>query len=231
MSAILQSGQHPDADQLSAFVEDSLPLHEHQATLAHLATCADCRAIVYLAETAAIDQSVQPKPVVARKPWLSGWNLAWPAAAAVACLIFLILPLRNINKARPVTTARLQPASPPLVSPPQVASVLEPQPKPAPADSSASPPPAAKSPHAASEPTPQPASALDRAAENKSYPQLPLPANASQRNPAAFQSLMSHAQQSPNSNTSSVAGASNGNHAIHGGLDQANLNKNDAEGV
>ena len=48
MSEILQAGQHPDADQLNAFVEHTLPAHEQQQTLAHLAICPACRQIVAL---------------------------------------------------------------------------------------------------------------------------------------------------------------------------------------
>ena len=48
MSELLQSGQHPDADQLSAFLEHALPAHEQEETLAHLAICPHCRSIVAL---------------------------------------------------------------------------------------------------------------------------------------------------------------------------------------
>ncbi len=48
MSELLQAGQHPDADQLNAFVEHTLPAHEQQQTLAHLAVCPACRQIVAL---------------------------------------------------------------------------------------------------------------------------------------------------------------------------------------
>ncbi len=48
MSDLLQPGQHPDADQLSVFVEQALPPHEREQILAHLAICPDCRSIVFL---------------------------------------------------------------------------------------------------------------------------------------------------------------------------------------
>ena len=48
MSDLTQFGQHPDADQLTAFVEHALPPHEREQTLAHLATCEHCRAVVAL---------------------------------------------------------------------------------------------------------------------------------------------------------------------------------------
>lgn len=88
MSEVLQSGRHPDADQLSAFVEQALPAHEREATLAHLAVCAECRAVVALSQAAAepLATSVD-KP--ARKVWFGGWNLAWSAVAVVAALLIV----------------------------------------------------------------------------------------------------------------------------------------------
>ena len=37
MSEALQFGQHPDADQISAFVEQALPAHEREQMLGHMA--------------------------------------------------------------------------------------------------------------------------------------------------------------------------------------------------
>src|ERR1017187_9988807 len=86
MSELLQSGQHPDADQLSAFIEHALPAHEQEQTLAHLAICPHCRSIVALSLPPA-EELPEPHPEPVRRPWLSGWNLVWPAAAALAALI------------------------------------------------------------------------------------------------------------------------------------------------
>ena len=41
--------EHPDANVLAAFSEQSLPLSEREPVLAHLARCADCREVVALA--------------------------------------------------------------------------------------------------------------------------------------------------------------------------------------
>ena len=101
MSELLQPGQHPDADQLNAFVEHALPQHEHQQTLAHLAICPDCRTIVSLS-LPTVEESPVPEPEPARKPWFSGWNLAWPAAAALAGLV-VILYVRNAATTRSST--------------------------------------------------------------------------------------------------------------------------------
>jgi hypothetical protein len=90
MSEHFQPGQHPDADRLSAFIDDSLAPHERQETLTHLAQCSDCRSIIFLAQEAAVDDTpaaeLIPQPAPVRKPWFSGWTLAWPAAV-LACLI------------------------------------------------------------------------------------------------------------------------------------------------
>jgi len=118
MTTHLQPGQHPDADQLNAFAEHALPLHEQQATLAHLATCADCRAIVYLAQPLAFEPSIHPHPATPRHTGFSRWMLAFPAAAALACLIVLTIHIHNLatekNQVTAVNTAHDQ--APPLPS-------------------------------------------------------------------------------------------------------------------
>lgn len=148
MSTFFQPGQHPDADQLNAFVEHALPLHEQQATLAHLAACADCRAIVYFAQPAVLEAPAQPQPVAAPRSWFSGWMLAFPAAAALACLIFLTVHLRNAanakNQIAAVNTSQVE-QTPPLPSP---------APPPEPAVSSKPAPAQVRTPHAMAAPSP-----------------------------------------------------------------------------
>jgi hypothetical protein len=51
MSEPFPHGHHPDADLLSAFAQHVLPDHERLETIAHLAECADCRQIVFLAQS------------------------------------------------------------------------------------------------------------------------------------------------------------------------------------
>jgi hypothetical protein len=94
MSDLLQSGQHPDADQLSAFIEHALPAHEQEETLAHLAICPHCRSIVALSLPPAEEMpEVQPGPI--RRPWLSGWMMVWPAGVALAALVLAGIYIRN----------------------------------------------------------------------------------------------------------------------------------------
>jgi hypothetical protein len=120
MSELLQSGLHPDADQLNAFVEQTLPPHELEQTLAHLAVCPDCRQIVALSLPPADDPL--PRPV--HKPWFFRWNLVWPAVAAVTAIVFIIALVRNNattrnNAGAPTQVATSNPPAPlqPLTTP------------------------------------------------------------------------------------------------------------------
>ena len=127
MSELLQSGQHPDADQLSAFIEHALPAHQREETLAHLAICSHCRSIVAFSLPPA-EELPQPHPEPARRPWLSGWNLVWPAAVALAALVFAGIYIRHglvvPTHAPPTQTAQSFPP-PPLDQPPPPTLKLE----------------------------------------------------------------------------------------------------------
>jgi hypothetical protein len=98
MSESLQFGHHPDADEISAFVEQALPAHEREAVLGHLAMCAECRAMVALS-LPEVEAPAQTVSVPARKPWWLGWNLALPVAGAIAAaaLAFVYLYPSNIT--------------------------------------------------------------------------------------------------------------------------------------
>ena len=102
MSELLQSGQHPDADQLGAFVEHALPPHLQQQTLAHLAICPDCRTIVALS-LPPLEKLPEPPLQLARKPWFRGWNLVLPAAAVLTAVV-VIIHFRNAATIKSNTT-------------------------------------------------------------------------------------------------------------------------------
>jgi Carboxypeptidase regulatory-like domain len=118
MSDVHQLGHHPDADQISAFVEQALPAHERKQMFDHLAVCAECRELVALS-LPAIEEPEPVKPVAAsaRRPWWSGWNLALPAAAVLAGLSAFVLYIHNSASAPnaspqpPMATLR-EPAAP-----------------------------------------------------------------------------------------------------------------------
>ncbi len=121
MSDGLQFGRHPDADQLSAFVEQALPAHEREATLAHLAICAECRAVVALSQPAAAPHSA-PAENPARRAWFHGWNLVWPATATLAALALAIVFVYHSNSTRssPGAPAEMAVARPPApIAPPR----------------------------------------------------------------------------------------------------------------
>src|ERR1035441_10896603 len=99
MSELHQSGLHPDADQLNAFVEHALPPHERERTLAHLAGCPACRAVVSLSLPPAAE-APRPQAEPVRRPWFLGWNLARPVAAAFAALVPLVLYVHRTETSR-----------------------------------------------------------------------------------------------------------------------------------
>ena len=106
---------HPDADQLTAFAEQALPLHEREQTLVHLAVCGPCREAVFLAQQA-IPVEV-PAAATARRPWFAGWNLVWPAVAALAGVVGLSVYLRHgtsIEHPAPPVTVAVAPPEPVL---------------------------------------------------------------------------------------------------------------------
>jgi hypothetical protein len=93
MNPTAQSGMHPDAESLTAFAEQLLPVAERDHILAHMATCGRCREVVFLAQHAASQD--QPVPSAASPPaprkqlasWLNSWRWMWIPATAFAGLI------------------------------------------------------------------------------------------------------------------------------------------------
>jgi len=92
----LQSGYHPDADQISAFVEHALPAHEREQMLDHLAACEECRAVVAMS----LPEVEEPEPArmphaAPRRSWWSGWMLAWSLTGALAAVVLSVIFIRN----------------------------------------------------------------------------------------------------------------------------------------
>jgi hypothetical protein len=96
MSEQLQLGHHPDADEIGAFVEHALPAHERERMLSHLAVCAECREIVALS-LPEIEEPAPAVPAHVRKPWWSGWMLAWPIGAALAATACVVLYIHHAS--------------------------------------------------------------------------------------------------------------------------------------
>jgi Carboxypeptidase regulatory-like domain/Putative zinc-finger len=84
-----QPGIHPDADQLSVFVEGATTTREQERMLAHLAECAECRKAVFLMPPREETQAATATPV---KGWM--WRRLLPVglpAAALACALIAAL--------------------------------------------------------------------------------------------------------------------------------------------
>ena len=122
MSERLHPGQHPDADQLSAFAEHALPDLERLETLAHLAECSDCRRIVFLAEQAREMETPIPHALPGRIGWLRNWRYLGPVAVAVTCglLIFPFLLRKRPVDAPQRPAIALESGSPIPASPAQL---------------------------------------------------------------------------------------------------------------
>jgi hypothetical protein len=103
--------QHPDADTLTAYVEQLLPLSERKLVLEHISVCSDCREIVFLAvpENAVVagPEALVPEALVpdaaataipAHRRWFltPGFGLAASIAAMAAAITLVIeIPHRN----------------------------------------------------------------------------------------------------------------------------------------
>jgi hypothetical protein len=101
--------QHPDADTLTAYVEQLLPLPERKLVLEHIAVCSNCREIVFLATPenaivagpeAQVPEALLPEAaaVPARRRWFltPGFGLAASIAAMAAAITLVIeIPHRN----------------------------------------------------------------------------------------------------------------------------------------
>jgi len=84
-----QPGTHPDADQLSVFVEGATSAREHERMLAHLAECAKCRTAVFLMRPHEETQQAAATPV---KGWLWRWLVpVGVPTAALACVLIAVL--------------------------------------------------------------------------------------------------------------------------------------------
>jgi hypothetical protein len=135
MSETLHPGSHPDADQLSAFAEHVLPDHERLETLAHLAECAGCRQIVFLAQRAQEAESTLPRAVPGSTGWWKNWHILWPVAAALTCGLLVIALLqrrhpRDLPQRSDIALESSAPTPPSQALPPQYVSPAPPQPGP-----------------------------------------------------------------------------------------------------
>ncbi len=116
--------EHPSADMLNGYVEQSLSAAEKAAVMQHLAACEDCREVVFLAGAAAGEPAVAPVTEPARA-W-RGWKWAVPIAAVLALASSILVERREASvPPRPAIsqTANNQAGTPP--SPPVPSQTTE----------------------------------------------------------------------------------------------------------
>ena len=103
---------HPDPDLLAAFAEHSLHGRERTQLLEHLATCADCRQVISLAQP--LSQAAAG-PVIRKLSWYSYPALRWSTAAALVLLAGGAVMLRQQRALAPARSVA-------QIGSPQVAS-------------------------------------------------------------------------------------------------------------
>jgi Putative zinc-finger len=147
---------HPSADALTAYVEHSLAQRESQRVTDHLAQCADCREVVFLASSvveepvgeqelvaaaarplspALVAKASAPQAMASAAPARASgrrrWRLWWvwaPAVAAVLIVAGVVFQKRSeFVRTGPMTMASKAPASAPTAS--QEASGIAPAPE------------------------------------------------------------------------------------------------------
>jgi hypothetical protein len=131
------TADHPSADVLTAFAENTLPGPEHRRIADHLARCGDCREVVFLA----VDAEDRPLPLEQRlvaaahgaeRRWMP--RLAW-GMSIVACVFVTTsawiwwriesAPPRMQMASGPVSVPAAQPAQPAQESQPATESKPE----------------------------------------------------------------------------------------------------------
>lgn len=90
--------EHPDANLLSAFAENTLSGRERSTVCDHLSQCADCRDVVALALPAT--EALQTAPARQRRSWLTWPALRWGlvTAGVVAIASFGIVRYQHENR-------------------------------------------------------------------------------------------------------------------------------------
>lgn len=121
-----QTGIHPDADQISLFLEDAATEHERARMLEHLAHCAACREMVFLAqgaETELLPAAVPEEP--RRTRWWTGrWMSFGLVGAALAFVLALVIYMRqSVAPAGGGQVAGMQRPAAPVNEPPHPPTV------------------------------------------------------------------------------------------------------------
>jgi hypothetical protein len=129
-----QDEPHPDSDVLTAFSEGALLQGERQQVLAHLSACADCREVLSLATTAAIDSAddlksfiLTRKSLPPRRAWLPWASIT--ASLLVVCTAVLVYQqkMATPKSATVATKEAVQLPSPTIQQPPLLPQLKGPE--------------------------------------------------------------------------------------------------------
>ncbi len=114
-----QTGVHPDADQISLFLEGAATAQERAQMLDHLAGCAACREVVFLAQAAEAEPVAIPEEMPVIAWWRRGWMPVGMAGAALAFALALVIYMRQPAPVGDRQMARVEaPAAGPVNAPP-----------------------------------------------------------------------------------------------------------------
>lgn len=94
------TGEHPDADLLTAYLEQSLTAQERLKMNDHLASCSECRQVLALAAPETISAAATTEGRRVPPPTWLHWNiLRWGAAAACLVIVGAAVMLNVSHKA------------------------------------------------------------------------------------------------------------------------------------
>jgi len=109
---------HPDADMLTAYMEQSLPAAESKTVVSHLSICEPCREVVALSQAVMAQPDRQtvlvPSPVARWRRLLTPVFGAATAVAAMAVIAVMVLQLPHKHPQQDSDSATNRPASQPL---------------------------------------------------------------------------------------------------------------------
>ena len=90
--------EHPEADLLAGFAENSLTQHEQEGVLSHLAVCARCRQIAFLAHQIEPTANTQISELEERPFWRRKWSPLVALAGALALVVITFLSYGQFHK-------------------------------------------------------------------------------------------------------------------------------------
>jgi len=124
-----QTESHLNADQLAAFAEGTLPAPERALCLQHLAECAHCREVAFLAGAALPEQ--EPAPVPSRRFSFAWWPVLSLGAATVAAVLLIVAFVHHGQQSAPSAPVQMADRSAAFPPPPAITEAQTNRPTPA----------------------------------------------------------------------------------------------------